>query len=464
MYWQYRHYDNILLRLNSTGSISLIATRQTRFPLLMQLSILTSFVAFLLVFPISVIVEIYSSFGIFQYKALFVKFRYALLLVTAIFCGMNLVINLGPWLRLFSCYAYVLLLVYINSVVIFHIDEIGNAADTTESAAQFYYPIFLNYVLYFMIGTHVLFLRNFRYFILLFTVLAGIVVVNFVDFIALRIDISNYVEGASKGNYQFIGDALALSSLLVMAMFPNPLFRIILAVCTVVVLFLVGSRTSFAVFALTSFLIVLLNSQMRLFSIAGVVALAFGIFYSNTINWEELEQTNPRMVLIFSEYEDDYSVIGRKDRSESGWIDISNSPITGNFGGQRVFNGGWAAYMHNVGSYWRQFGFVPFAMVLSLYMFFIWICTVRLRKTKNVYYVTSLLLGSFLIIESVISRSFVFGYLHMFFGLQLAYHAWYKYGDSFYISKASLRKKRHRRRKKKRSIRTENSLNAYTSK
>jgi hypothetical protein len=278
-------------------------------------------------------------------------------------------------------------------------------------------------------------------------------VLQFVNYETLRIDVTRYVNKDVIGHYQFIGDALAISFLLNIALFSSRSFRFALGLSAAVVIFFVGSRTSFAVFTLTCLISILISIRLRWIAAVTLMAGAAALMFWNTIDFSELEDKNPRMFLIFTEYEYDSSVDSRKDLGQIGWNDISNSPIFGRFGGQRDV-GTWHDYMHNILSYWRQFGFVPFALLIFLHLAFAYFIHSRRSQRSNINYAIPFLVGLFLIIESGISRSFAFSYIHIFFGVLISFHAWHKYGDNYYIVKTTKKtrtKKRGRRRRKRRS-------------
>ena len=414
----------------------------------MQASIILSGVTFLCAFPLSAVVELYSSFGVFNQKGIFSKILNGLFIAIAFFGGLNIIVNQSHWLRLGSVKLYALLIAFISTIVLLNFDEQGYVGLLSKSAGAYHIPLLFDYLVYCILGTHLLHLRSFRYSFLISLMIAGYVTLTFVDFNTLRLDITGYVDKDLVGNYQFIGDTLAITSLMVIALFGNSLFRIALFAGTAIVLFLVGSRTSFAVFAFTGLIFMVLSFRVWWIILLGIVFLVAGFSYGNSISLAELERLNPRMVQIFTEYEDDSSIIGRKDRDDKGWEDISAHPIKGRFGGQRDIEG-WNAYMHNVFSYWRQFGAFPFGIVVVLYLFFFLICLLRFRQKSNDYYTVPFLLGLFLLVESIISRSYAFGYLHLTFGVLIAFHAWYKYGDYFTVADARRRTHRPRRRRKR---------------
>lgn len=426
--------------------------KKPRFPALMKTSQHLSFIAFLCAFPLSIIADLYGSFGNFSAYPDFVTIRLSLLFLVTIVAGLNLAINTSHWLRLFSFNCYLLLLLYIVVVVLINWDLEGYVNDEFLTAGDRFSPILVLYIAHSALGLSFTQFKPFRWILLLSFAVASVVVLQHVDYYNYRIDINNYVDGANKGNYLFIGDAYALTALLVFAYFQNGLARFILFLASLVVLFCIGSRTSFAVFGLTGLVFILVSSaQVKL--IAALTALlvtsavALGTF-NTSINVVDLAERNSRMTSIFTDYYEDNSIIARQALNDIGWEDISNNPIAGKFGGQRDVDD-WNGYMHNFTSYWRQFGIVPFTMLLSLYVLFFILCLRMLKHKDNLLFTVPLLLGTFIIVESLVSRSFVFVSAHLLFGLLISFQAWNSYGSS--VSNSNNNTRRRRRRSKTRS-------------
>jgi len=419
------------------------------FPQLMTLSVFVALFVFIYAFPLSIIVELYSSFGYYN-KSRFVNLRLMLLGLVIVVCGFNIVVNYNSWLRLGSVQLYCVFLAYTGVVVLFHLDEFAYARDARVTAAEYFSPLFFKYVAYALIGTHLIHFYKFRALILLFTVVAGATVIQFTDFDILRIDVNSYIESANRGNYQFMGDAMSVSALVLVALSRSVWLRGAILVLGSIVIFLIGSRTSFAVFFVTSVIFIGWVGSFRWVVPGAIIVFSSLFFYGNkVVDWDAVAESNPRMVKIFTEYEDDNSIIGRKERDEHGWQDISENIVLGKFGGQRELLGGaasWASYMHNVVSYWRQFGLLPFILLALMSAHFALLCSRRRVELPHVYSVP-FLLGVFLIIESVISRSFAFTHIHIFFGVYIAFHACRRYNFDPYMVSSPVQKRRRRRRR-----------------
>lgn len=429
--------------------------KSARFPLLMNVSIFLAFVAFLVTLPIGMIVELLYSFGL-VHNGLFNNIKFGIESAVIVICCLNILINQSHWLRLTSVKLYLCFFAYIAIVITLHLDEFGYVGLDNISAGQYFAPILFRYVSYCLIGMHLIHFYNFRFIILVATIAAGVCTLYFVDFTILRIDIHRYIEDANVGNYQFLGDSMAISTLLTAALFRNTALRLTLFSATMVIIFLIGSRTSFAVFGLASFMFIAVTTKLRWMIPTIAIFSCLIALYGNSALLTDLALKNPRMVNIFTDYDDDGSIIGRKDRFSAGWQDIEDNPITGRFGGQREIEG-WQAYMHDVTSYWRQFGLVPFLILVCLAFNFLLLSIIKRTKRNHICYTIPFAIGVFLMIEAIISRSYGFSYIHMFFGTLFGLEAWRKFDiGSLYIRNTGVREthlKRKRRRKKQSSTR-----------
>lgn len=392
----------------------------------MSLSVLVSFIGFVYEFPISVFVSIYASFGYLDWDP-FVQYRLLFAAFVIGICSLNVLVNLRGVFKTSELWIYLGVLFYIVLVVWLNRDEYGYASYTAAqdiSAVEFWFPILFKYVFFFLLGLHLTYWYSYRFVLMLCLVIAAFGVMTNVDYEMLGIDRREYVDGADVGNYLFLGDAMSISSLLLLAFFKHPVARLFLFIATAVVLFFVGSRTSFIVFTFTVILYSLVSFNFRW--VPAYIIVCLGLFaFVSSLDIASLADRNSRMINVFTDYEDDASVLGRKRFAERGWEDILQSPITGRFGGQRDSDiigtkRGWKSYIHNVVSYWRQFGIVVFAAIMFIYARFAWRMFLELPNRHSSYYRMFFFISAFIVVESLFSRSFAFTATHMFFGLAIA--------------------------------------------
>lgn len=394
---------------------------QKRF--LMQATLLLVLIAIIYEFPASIAMEVWYSFGVMDSDA-FIRFRLLFAAVVILVCAANVVINMPGIFLVREFWVYLLALSIMAIIVWINRNEIGYVGlreAYSLTALDFWAPLLFKYILFFFIGLHLAFLRAYSTILALFLLLTGALVLQYVDLRVLGLDRRNYIDGAYQGNYLFLGDSFAIAALLILAFLKTAMFRLAFFVCSAGVLFLIGSRTSFAVFVFVVSLYYLLVFRVKWIPVyfllcAGVVAAL------TQVDFDELADINPRMIKIFQEFEEDGSVIGRRALAEIGWADIYENPLLGRFGAQRDISelgaaNDWNSYMHNVFSYWRQFGILVIAALGFIYLRYVY-QLLKLTHHKNTpAFRMYFLLGAFVMIESIFSRSFAFAPIHLIFGM-----------------------------------------------
>ncbi len=376
--------------------------------------------------PGTAIAEIAASFGLFNSDG-FYKYRVNFAAFVIVVAGLNLLVNHRYVFRNRFFQLYILFFLYMLAIIWVNREMYGpeNALDTESvSALSFYLPIMFKFSLFFLVGFYLPRLFKFRTLLLVVLFLLSFMIISHIDFETMGLDKKNYIDKKFYGNYLFIGDATSIIALICIAFLHKTKAKIILAIFFAVIIFFIGSRTSFAVFAGTVglYFVVSFKPQILLASTICIFAIGIGL---STIDIDELAARNPRMFGVLIDPDNDNSVVGREKIAEYGWHDISNSIIMGNFGGQLTsgppgLKTSWRFYMHNVLSYWRQFGILAFIIIVA----FTTRCYASLWKSRGnsndsifaVYFLVSI----FILVETAFSRSFAFPYAHIFFGLTAA--------------------------------------------
>lgn len=395
----------------------------------LRLSQLATFLAFVVIvyeFPASVVIEVLAAFGAADTSA-FIKNRLLFAALVVAVSLINLLVNFKGIFKSQELKIYIFILVYMFVVVLLNRDQYAffTLEDThSMSAIDYWTPKFFKYLLFLLVGLQLVNFKAYRHLLLLSLAVSGAVVLLYVDYEFLGLNKREFVSGASQGIHLFLGDAFAITSLLTIALYKSPPIRLLIIIFSVIVIFFIGSRTSFAVFVFTVLLYQLLLFRIKLLPYYLFICLAL-VGYGSTLDFEELAETNKRMVGVFLDYEDDGSVQGRKQLSEKGWEDIRANPIFGRFGGQRdsglMFNKyEWNSYMHSVFSYWRQFGILIFSLIIYLY-FRLGSGVAAMIESRNtpafrVYF----LLSVFILVESFFSRSYAFTVTHILFGMAVS--------------------------------------------
>lgn len=381
------------------------------------------FLAIVYEFPASIVVGVWAAFGIYQLDG-FTSYRLVFAAFVIAVCALNAMLSVRGIFMVREFQVYLFIFTYMVAVVWLNRDEfafLGSAAIHSSSAVEFWLPIFYKYLLFFFIGLRLTYLRTYKYLLLLCLILASIVILQNVDYEILGLDKKNYVAVEGRVNHLFLGDAFSLTALLALAFVKGDKSRVGLFLFCAAVIFLIGSRTSFILFVFVVLLYFMLLFRIKWILYYLAIFFAFVGFVS-TLDVAELADRNERMIGVFTDYDDDGSVQARRVYAERGWEDIKNNPILGRFGGQRDSDvigtrDGWRAYMHSMFSYWRQFGLLVFVLICYIYFRFAVGVLARLRHKNTEEFRVLFLVGTFIIIESLLSRSFSFSATHLIFGM-----------------------------------------------
>lgn len=377
--------------------------------------------------PASVIAGLAASFGLYDVQE-FYSLRVKLVAITISVAALNILVNHRYFFRnsFFLLYGFLFLYMY---VVIFSNSEMYGFLSAEEnesvSAMDFWGPILFKFMLFFLVGIFLPRIRKAVFPFFLATIAALVMVVFFTDFEILSLDRASYVDKSFQGNYLFLGDATAISSLICLALFfSTNKGKIFFSVACILVVFLIGSRTSFILLTVSVFFYFIITFKPKFLLASAIVFTILAVAFSS-IDYSELESRNARMFSIFVDYEGDTSVEGRRQLETYGWEDISANILTGNFGGQLTSSLNdtaflWRGYMHNVFSYWRQFGLIPFAIIVAFAVRFYFMLWRYRNNRKEKAFSLFFLLGTFVALEAVFSRSFAFTYTHLFFGMTVA--------------------------------------------
>ena len=384
------------------------------------------FLAFVYEFPASVVIGVWSLYGIAD-DTIFISYRLIFAAFVIAVCSLNVLLNRRNIFTVRELHLYLLLCTYMLVVVWLNRGEYAylSYADTqTASALEYWIPLFFKYILFFFLGLHLVNFRAYRYLMLLSLVASGFVILQQVDYEFLGFNRSEFVAGANIGIYLFLGDAYSISALLTMALFKRNILRLLIFICSASVIFLIGSRTSFIVFSFISMLYFMMLFRIKwLPYYLGICLAIFAVV--STLDFSDLADRNVRMIGVFTDYEDDNSVNARRRFADLGWEDIKSNPVLGRFGGQRDsdligLKEGWRSYMHSIFSYWRQFGIIVFGLICYIYFRFglgvLSLLPLRQTAEFRIYF----LLGSFIVVESLFSRSFAFAATHIIFGLAVS--------------------------------------------
>jgi hypothetical protein len=231
--------------------------------------------------------------------------------------------------------------------------------------------------------------------------------------IVTRQMIGGELEGTSL--YLYMGDTLAILSILVLTLAKNNYLKMVLIFLSSLALFLVYSRSSlyFYVTIVCFYILKEFNNKNKLIFIF-VLLLSFGYLLSSvSVN----ELGNMRM-LSFLFTGEDASVSARTEFLKKGIVAISNNILIGDYGGQFLEAGGnFGSKIHNILSYYRQFGIIAAIFLitlfcLSLVRYYEWFRGYYSHHDNYIFYI-----ALFIIAEFIFARSYTSMLLWFAFGL-----------------------------------------------
>lgn len=302
----------------------------------------------------------------------------------------------------------ILFLILIISIII--LINYDNQDLEGKTAITYHYPIIIKYLLYFFIG--------FNYSLMSKKILNYSLIIIIVGFLSLfdfntyTIDFFKLLDPDSRGVLVSSSDLLGLF-LLLYGSFNKKwnIYKVLIYVISIFFIFISGSRTTFALLVLS--IIIHYYSNIRYIIL---ISIFIYLFISPIIEFlQKFEWLNEFRFMSLLDYKNDKSYIERSVLLEAGIDDVIQNPLFGDFGGQlrhvsiNKFGNRWGAYIHNILSFYRQFGLIVFIYVSVLIY-----KSVKILSSHKKDYLPFLF---FIVVSIIISRSYVFPFIFFIFGL-----------------------------------------------
>ena len=212
--------------------------------------------------------------------------------------------------------------------------------------------------------------------------------------------------------YLMLADSFAVLSIFILCRLDNSKKELLLILISSICLFALFSRASFYCFILTSIVFLYKKNKIAMFSI---IALSLTILF---INLDNNSFTDNRMIrMIFGSY--DLSQSMREDQLEKGINSLTEAWLLGDFMGDVEESFGEKGnYIHNYLSFWRQFGFIPFLLMIIIAFFSFVKIFIYWWKTNNINGLPLFLfyISVFTLSEIILARSFLYPYIWMSIG------------------------------------------------
>lgn len=316
------------------------------------------------------------------------------------FNGMSIIaifiaLTLGDKINFYDIASF-LILVLIFIVIITDYLFLGKRWDVFYDNTSIFVRAFTLYI----IGKNVIFSQKHSK-----LVLSSFVIFVLTVFLNLGDSLSIFLDFEGSGAYLFLGDTFAMLSLLLLTnnYYKSVSFNVILFVISSFVLYLIGSRAAFFIYLAVSFLYFFRNFNYVIVTLILLIA-GYAILDFATSNF--LDDSNRFLRVVNGGLADDYSQIGRALHHQNGMNDIRDNLLFGSYANQYYTLDSPGSYMHNILSYYRQFGLLVFMLIIGkLYsagkLFFDYFLLRRTRIPACIPY-----LALFIILECIFLRSY----------------------------------------------------------
>jgi len=289
------------------------------------------------------------------------------------------------------------------------------------------YFIVFKCLIYFAFGYFVFFLfrNNFKYkktFFILLLLMFFILVFNYYFQSILLMQV----------NHLRFAESFVFVSLFCLVKSKNKIFQQIVFFITLFSLFLLASRASFyGYLILFIFLIIIMYGikyVYKLFfnyfvSVVGVLLLGIKFCPKKIINMIDVIMDSEILrILLWSDQ--DNSLLARNLFHVKGMERIKENLLLGDFKGQLDYinHGQFGAYIHDVFSYWSQFGIIVFFLFVSLILLsFFFIFKNFKKKKNNDGYLFTFIYFVYAALMIMIAKSYV--YMNIYIGFGLIFHA-----------------------------------------
>jgi len=223
-------------------------------------------------------------------------------------------------------------------------------------------------------------------------------------------------------NYLSLSDAFLVISLLLLPLRKTYLAQTIYVATILIVLILFQSRAAYIAWCITvvtALTAARVNRSQFIKSLPYdvlAIIICTSILYAVFQRYDLSPLYESRIFKIVYDYTNDPSAHSRQELARAGIDDIMSRPLKGNFAGQ-LEGGDFGGYIHNILSYWRQFGILGFCMAIVA---IVWSyrdlkCVYRTKQAAAHYKLGYVLLGT-MILMVLFARSFTYPYVWLAIG------------------------------------------------
>lgn len=181
-------------------------------------------------------------------------------------------------------------------------------------------------------------------------------------------------------NYLRLAESFVLCSFGVISYCHSQPFVILSFLLSILSLFLINSRFSLFCYLFLGLLVIIYRFRKKGVLLLTVFILLL-LLFGNSIVENEIFMNSRIGYLVFNTSEDG-SLITRINQINSGINAIRNNWFIGDLRGQVLYGGSYGSYIHNILSYWRQYGLIPF-LLFSFTLILTWFYYFYILKFNN---------------------------------------------------------------------------------
>ena len=213
------------------------------------------------------------------------------------------------------------------------------------------------------------------------------------------------------GRYLALADMFSIGSIITISSVKENRYKLILFLLALSTILILHSRSALFFFILSSLFLFSIKKKFLIYFTNLLLISIFIFFYINVVE-------NQRLLLLFDDPFSDSSLNSRLFMFFDGLSDINENFFYGKYGGQIIQYGESGYYIHNILSYWRQFGFITFLLSIIVFIIKPIFLINKLKREKSVFLnlFRSLFIFSFF---SIIFQEHLIGIL---FGCWLVFH------------------------------------------
>lgn len=222
------------------------------------------------------------------------------------------------------------------------------------------------------------------------------------------------VPSNEEFNYLLISDGYVILSLLTLSVnvSRNNIFSTLLPLFSIVVLFVINSRSALFIFILT-FAFCFLPRMSKKNKISFIIAILLAIIcLLNIINLDTLLDTRVLRLILNTEH--DTSLMARTEILNTEKDYLWNNWIFGDYDGY-LKRGGDGAYIHNYLSFWEQYGLMPFVCFCVLSILSIRVC-INIKSSTSEEIILAIAILFYTLSGCVISKGYVYSTIWFSFG------------------------------------------------